>query len=156
FGNGAGDKVSVFDISSNNTITMGNGAGDSVQSFGDLNNNTITFGNGSGDSVSNVRSGPGQPGAGGQSSNNTITMGNGAGDSVTLGVGFTSPGGDTIITGTGKDDTVQVGTHTNPDTFGFALGTDGTSFTTITGAQAGDHVISDGNLQNVTNVATTA
>jgi hypothetical protein len=83
-------------------------------------------------------------------------MGNGDSDSVTLGVGRTSPGGDTIVTGTGKGDTVTVGTHNNPDTFGFAIGTDGSSFTTIHGAQPLDHVISGANLQNVTNVATTA
>jgi len=37
---------------------------------------------------------------------------------------------------------VNVATHTNADTFGFALSTGGTasSQTTVTGAQAGDHV----------------
>ena len=48
-----------------------------------------------------------------------------------------------IITGTGLDTvTVAVGVH-NPDTFGFALGTNGTSFTTVNGALAGDQVAVD-------------
>jgi hypothetical protein len=127
-----------------NTITFGNGAGDFVSVWGDLIHNTITFGNGNNDSVTNVFTSP--ISFAGTSSNNTITMGNGNNDSVTLGVGVTSPGGDTIVTGTGLLDTVQVDTHTNADTFGFALGTNGTAFTTITGARAGDHVISGNNL----------
>src|SRR4029077_15358633 len=88
----------------------------------------------------------------GLSSNNKITMGNGNNDSVTLGVGVPSAGGDSIITGTGLGDTVQVGTHNHADTFGFALGTNGTAFTEITGARAGDQVISGNNLG--TNVVT--
>src|SRR5262249_1673729 len=152
--NGNGDFVDAsgfptFHIANvnNNNITFGNGAGDFV-SAETLNNNNITFGNGNGDLVF----------ADLTSSNNTITMGNGAGDSVALGVTFgtTSPGGDTINTGTGKGDTVKVGKHTNPDTFGFTMGTDGSAFTTITGAQAGDHVISDNKLHKISNVSTTA
>jgi len=37
-------------------------------------------------------------------------------------------------------DTVTVAAHANADTFGFSLGTDGASFTKITGAQTGDDV----------------
>ena len=124
-----------------NTVTFGNGDGDYVSAFGDLIHNTITFGNGSGDYVTNVFAS-----FAGLSSNNKITMGNGNNDSVTLGVGVTSAGGDSIVTGTGLGDTVQVGTHNNADTFGFALGTNGTAFTEITGARAGDQVISGNNL----------
>ena len=56
------------------------------------------------------------------------------------GANGTVTGADTIITGTGSSDSVTVAAHTNADTFGFSLFTDGTSFTTVTGAQAGDHV----------------
>ena len=49
-------------------------------------------------------------------------------------------GGDTITTGTGLD-TVTVTAHTNPDTFGFALGTTASSYTMVTGAHTGDQVI---------------
>ena len=110
---------------SNNEIIFGQGNNDHVNVEGDLSGNTIRFGNGTDDSVTADTS-----------SNNKITMGNGNGDAVTLGSGG---GGDTINTGTGLD-TVAVGSHTNPDTFGFALGTNGSSFTTITGAQIGDHL----------------
>jgi hypothetical protein len=129
-----------------NQITFGNGNGDFVSAIADLSGNTISFGNGNNDHVSM------NPSLG-DSSNNTITMGNGTGDSVALNAG---DGGDTIITGKGLD-TVNVGTHTHADTFGFAKGTDGTAFTTITGAKAGDHIISDNNLgTNVINSETTA
>jgi hypothetical protein len=119
---------------SDNKISFGQGNGDYVSVVGDLSGNTITFGNGTGNYVS-----------GGDSGNNKITMGNGNNDAVTLTapVVGSNPGGDIIKTGTGQGDTVTVGTHTNADTFGFAIGTDGTSFTTITGAQAGDHIICD-------------
>jgi hypothetical protein len=92
---------------------------------------------------------------GGNTDHDTIIVGNGNNDSIQLNTNFsgTATGGDTIVTGTGANDTVKVGTHTNPDTFGFAIGTDGTSFTTIFGAQSLDHVISDKNLHNVTNVS---
>jgi hypothetical protein len=115
---------------SNNTITFGQGNGDYVNIAGDLSDNTITFGNGTGVSVTAS-----------SSSNNKITMGNGNNDAVTLGCGA---GGDIIITGTGNSDTVQVGAHpiTNPDSFGFALGTGTTALsqTTVKGAQAGDQI----------------
>ena len=77
----------------------------------------------------------------GTSTNNQIIFGNGNNDAVTLPSGA---GGDTIVTGTGNSDTVQVGAHSpnNPDTFGFALGTGSTALsqTTVTGAQAKDQV----------------
>ena len=57
---------------------------------------------------------------------------------------LTSPGGDYIATGTGAGDVVLVGAHTNADTFGFALGTTGVNFTTVSGAAAGDHVVVNG------------
>ena len=125
---------------SRDTITLGNGVGDTVNA-NNSSNTIITLGNGDNDTVN------------GSGNGNIITLGNGNNDAVTL---HFSAGGDTIITGKGLD-TVTVDTHTNPDTFGFAKGTDGTSFTTITGAQAGDHVISGNNLgNNVINSATTA
>lgn len=44
---------------------------------------------------------------------------------------------------------VTVGTHTNPDTFVFALGTSGANYTTINGAAAGDAVeVPGGQLGN--------
>src|SRR5262249_271788 len=79
---------------------------------------------------------------GGGSGHDTIIVGNGNGDQITLNApsGSKATGADTIITGTGSSDFVTVAAHTNADTFGFSLLTDGTSFTTINGAQAGDHV----------------
>jgi hypothetical protein len=76
-------------------------------------------------------------------------MGDGQGDAVTI--ASSGSGGDHITTGTGQGDLVTVGPHTLADTFGFALGTNGTSYTTIgnqagDGAQAGDHVVSGNNL----------
>ena len=122
---------------SDNTITFGQGSGDHVSVFGDLIHNTITFGNGNGDYVTNIVGFVGFFFAG-QSSSNTIIMGNGTGDSVNLGSGA---GGDIIITGTGLD-TVAVRSHTNADTFGFALGTgiSALSQTTVTGARATDKI----------------
>jgi len=77
----------------------------------------------------------------GGSDHNTIIVGNGNFDDVTLAaLSGTAIGADTIITGTGSSDTVNVAAHTNADTFGFSLGTNGTSFTKITGAQTGDQV----------------
>jgi len=115
---------------SGNTIKFGNGLGDFVSAAADFSNNKITFGNGDGDYVSVTD---------GTSTNNQIIFGNGNNDAVTLPSGA---GGDIIITGTGNSDTVQVGTHTSPDTFGFALGTGATALsqTTVTGAQAADKI----------------
>ena len=97
------------------------------------------MGDGTGDSVS-LGSG-----------NNFIRLGNGSGDAVTLSSGA---GGDFIVTGTGLD-TVTVGDHTKADFFYFALGTNGSSFTTITGAQIGDFLISGNHLgSNVVNSST--
>jgi hypothetical protein len=121
---------------SDNIITFGDGNGDFVTAATtDFSNNTITFGDGAGDYVSvSVIDGS-------TSTNNQIILGNGNNDSVTLPSG---DGGDLIITGTGNSDKVQVGTHpnTNPDTFGFALGTGATALsqTTINGALAGDQI----------------
>jgi hypothetical protein len=101
---------------SDNMITFGNGNDDYVLTR-DLNSNFIRFGDGAADSVTAQ-----------SSSDNTIILGKGNNDSVLLeallGVGT---GGDTIITGTGNSNAVQVGTHTSPDTFGFALGTGATA-----------------------------
>jgi hypothetical protein len=126
-------------------ITFGTGDGDFVSVAGDLSGNTIRFGNGNNDYVTNVFTSP-TPFSG-LSSNNTIIMGNGTGDSVTLGGSILLPsgGGDTIVTGTGLD-TVTVGTHTNADTFGIALGTgvvigSSANYTTVTGAQQNDQVV---------------
>ena len=70
------------------------------------------------------------------------TLGNGNNDAVTLGSGH---GGDYIATGRGSGDTVTVGaSFLPPDTFAFALGTNGTNFTTVSGATAGDHVVVNG------------
>ena len=101
---------------------------------GQLINNTITFGDGNGNSVT----------AGG-SHNNTITFGNGDNDSVTLGSAVRNPGGDSLTMGTGAGDTITVGFHNHADTFAFALGTGSTNFTTVTGAQSGDHFLLNSN-----------
>jgi hypothetical protein len=128
-GNGVGDTVNA-NPSSNNIITLGNGAGDMVNADGS-DNFTITLGNGAGDTVN-----------GGATMNDTITLGNGKGDQVTLGP---DSGGDYIATGTGAGDTVTVvGPHTSFDTLAFALGTNGTKFTTVSGAAVGDHVVVNG------------
>jgi hypothetical protein len=105
------------------------------------------MGDGTGDHVSLL----------GASGNNFISLGNGSFDAVTLGSGA---GGDRIVTGTGLD-TVTVGDHTKADFFDFALaslgGTNGSSFTTITGAQIGDFLISGNHLgSNVVNSSTSA
>jgi hypothetical protein len=114
-----------------NTITFGNGVRDIVSVSGSIDHDAITFGNGAGDAVT----------VGGGSGHDLIIVGNGDADEITLNVpSGTATGGDTIITGTGFFDAVGVAAHTNADTFGFSLGTNGTSFTTVTGAQAGDHV----------------
>jgi len=77
----------------------------------------------------------------GGSGHDLIIVGNGNNDQITLNVASgKATGADTIITGTGSSDTVNVAAHTNADTFGFSLGTNGTSFTKITGAQTGDQV----------------
>jgi hypothetical protein len=91
--------VTSFDGKVNdNTITFGQGNGDYVDVTGDLIHNTITFGNGNADAVSATGNFHTK-----NSGNNNITMGNGNNDSVALVTGLTSPGGDTIVTGTGKE-----------------------------------------------------
>src|SRR5262249_7464402 len=139
---------------SGNRINFGGGNGDSVSIFATtITNNHIQMGDGIGVGVS-LLGGP-------TSGNNFISVGNGREDAVTLGSGA---GGDTIITGTGRiganiigGDIVTVGDHTKADFFGFALGTDGSSFTTITGAQIGDFLISGNHLgSNVVNSSTSA
>ena len=130
---------------SNDQITFGNGAGDNVSTnAATITNNHIQMGNGTGDYVSLL----------GSSSNNFIGLGNGSGDAVTLGSGA---GGDNIVTGTGLD-TVTVGDHRNADFFNFALNTNGSSFTTITGAQIRDSLSFNGNHlgSNVVNSSTSA
>ena len=98
-----------------------------------ISNDIITLGNGHGDSV-----------AAGSSNNDKIILGNGQNDSVSLGAGS---GGDCIATGTGSGDMVDVLTHTHADIFAFALGTDGTNFTTVAGALVGDQVeVNNGRL----------
>jgi hypothetical protein len=172
FGHGDGDFVSGPDNIKNDSIAFGDGAGDYVsdtvsafffQDGGSMSNDRITFGNGAGDYVSTnaatITNNHIQMGNGtgdyvsllGSSSNNFIGLGNGSGDAVTLGSGA---GGDRIVTGTGLD-TVTVGDHTKADFFNFALGTNGSSFTTITGAQIGDFLISGNHLgSNVVNSST--
>jgi hypothetical protein len=69
---------------------------------------------------------------------------NGPNDSVSLGAGS---GGDYIATGTGSGDMVDVVAHTHADIFAFALGTNGTDFTTVAGALVGDKVeVNNGQL----------
>jgi hypothetical protein len=91
-----------------------------------MSNDTITFGNGNGDEVF------------GSNSNDRIIFGNGNEDTALL---YSGAGGDFISTGTGSADLVEVGGHSNADTFGFAPGTNGSSYTTVRGAGVGDHVI---------------
>lgn len=142
FGNGFNNAVSSTTMT-NNTITFGNGNqnhidchSDDFGHSGETANNTIRFGNGAGDYLTAALDG----------GNNKIIMGNGAGDYITFGPGA---GGNTFITGTGADDRITVGAHTNPDTFGFSLQTNGSHYTTVSGAQAADHVIlSSNNLAN--------
>jgi len=134
FGNGDNDAVVTETDnadSSHDTITFGNGNNDSMQIPGSVDHDTITFGNGSNDLLLAQRS-----------SHDLIIVGNGNNDQIMLNFAFsgTAIGADTIITGTGSFDAVVVAAHTQADTFGFSLGTNGASFTTITGAQAGDHV----------------
>jgi hypothetical protein len=128
---------------SSNTITFGNGESDHLtdtySTYGQvipITSNNITFGNGAGDYLS----------ISGASSNNKIVLGNGANDYVNLGfgAGVTSTGGDYLATGTGANDKITVGTHANPDTVAFALGTNGSSYTTVSGAQLGDYVVVNG------------
>ena len=150
FGNGNGDFVSdngdFFAAFSGNQISFAGGNGDFVSITGatTITNNHIQMGNGTGDYVSLL----------GSSSNNFIGLGNGSGDAVTLGSGA---GGDNIVTGTGLD-TVTVGDHRNADFFNFALNTNGSSFTTITGAQIRDSLSFNGNHlgSNVVNSSTSA
>jgi hypothetical protein len=168
FGDGASDTVVSGGDTTNDVITFGHGAGDWYISVGNMTNDVITFAD-----VAVVGNAPDGVASNGNISNSKITFGNGDGDSVTVfgggsndtiimgngnhdqvGILGLSSGGDKITTGTGAGDTVQVGTHTNADTFGFALGTNDKSFTTVygptstaqPGAQAGDHVISGNNL----------
>lgn len=140
FGNGSDDQVAVpFNGASDDHFTLGNGANDSVRvSF--AYHDEITLGDGSGDTVDVTD----------VSSSNTIVVGNGNNDEIRLNNAhdLVNNGFDTIITGTGSSDTVLVAAHTHADTFGFSLGTNGSSFTTVTGAQKGDHVISGDNLGN--------
>ncbi len=138
-----GVLVAEITVTGNTVSDGGSVAITVIQGTNNVSNDIITFGNGNGDFV-----------YASSSSNDRITFGNGQGDSVALGSGA---GGDTIITGTGAGDTVYVGAHTNADTFGFSLGTNGSSYTTVTGAQAGDHVIAGIYLgNNVSNNATAA
>jgi hypothetical protein len=60
-----------------------------------------------------------------------------------------SPGGDVINTGKGANDQINVGSHFFVDTYGFALGTNGSHFTTVTGAVSFDKVdVNGGQLGN--------
>jgi hypothetical protein len=95
----------------------------------------ISFGNGAGDHVSASAFDGGS---------STIIFGNRNGNVATLAGGN---GGDVIITGTGLD-TVTVGGHSTADTFGFVLETNGSSYTTVTGAWTGDQV-AIGNLSGI-------
>jgi hypothetical protein len=113
------------------TITIGSGNHDYVTSAGDFFNNTISIGNGIGDYVTATGT------VNHKSGDNTIALGNGNNDSVTLAA---SSGNDVINTGTGANDQINVGRHGGPDKFGFALGTNGSHFTTVTGAVLGDLV----------------
>jgi hypothetical protein len=110
---------------SGNTISFGNGFNDHVEAR-NISGNNISFGNGIGDYVS----------ANFDDGNNTIKLGNGSGDYITIGSGV---GGSTFVTGTGANDTITIGTHAHADTFGFTVGTSGTNFTRVFGAQSGDH-----------------
>ena len=104
---------------------------------GTFSSNTIILGNGANDVVGGINS---------ASSMNKITVGSGSGDLIALCAGA---GGDQITTGTGAGDQVFVGAHSNPDTFAFALGTNGINFTTVSGAAAGDHLaVNGGQLGN--------
>src|SRR5262249_18187686 len=125
--------IEIFGGSSNDTITLDDFSAFSIVVVaGGIDHDTITVG-GQGNGVSVT----------GGSDDDTIIV-TGVREGITLDAGT---GGDTIITVTGPGikflnniDTVSVGAHTHADTFGFSLGTSGTSFTTITGAQTGDHV----------------
>jgi hypothetical protein len=122
------------DSADRNKITFGNGNGDEVVQTGSghaIIGNTIILGNGQADRVQLT-----------DSFDDRIFLGNGDNDSVTI---SRHVGQDTIWTGTGSSNFVNVGPHIKlaelADTFGFALGTNGSSFTTISGAQKGDHLI---------------
>jgi hypothetical protein len=159
FGNGNGDVVADTNID-HNQITFGDGSGDVMEVDRSLHDNKITFGNGNGDKVVQTNShlvavfgntitlGNGQDDRVQltQSFDDRIFLGNGNNDTITI----SNPrnffaGQDTIWTGTGSSDVVKVVPHFNlpelADTFGFALGTTATSFTTISGAQGGDHLV---------------
>jgi hypothetical protein len=173
-GNGNGDFVSVSELNlglgeapengiTKDTITLGNGNQDhvTIDSFGELGNNKITLGNGHGDYVQQSAGAFGATlGADNNSivlgngsndavtlpfdnGNNSVTLGNGNNDVVSIGGAF-SQGADTISTGTGANDQINVGFHGNADTFGFAFGTNGTNFTTVTGALTNDLVVVNG------------
>jgi hypothetical protein len=167
FGDGKADTVFMQEpfqtgAISNNTFTFGDGNGDNFfvsplsESGVTLSNNTIVFGNGDSDTMTFL----------GGSSHNIITFGNGSNDSIELGSVISPSGGDYIATGTGAGDRVTVGSHTNPDTFAFSLGTGvvtGTSanYTTVVGAQGsaqgGDQLVlnSSGNGNGLGNTLVT-
>jgi hypothetical protein len=129
---------------SNDTITIGSGKDDHVTSDGSFYKNTITLGNGNNDYVlvsvqaSTSSTNGGQTLDSPSGGDNTIALGNGNNDTVTI----TGSGGDVINTGTGANDQINVGGGFGSfgDTFGFALGTSGKNFTTVTGAQSLDQV----------------
>jgi hypothetical protein len=164
FGNGAGDSLKTNSVLDKNIISFGDGIGDSLSATWGGSNNVITFGNGDnvtitiGDlaliSTNNnmITVGNGDKVAitlGGSDaiSNNTITVGDGNNSTITLNA--PAGGGNTIVTGTGSNVTVNAGTHTIADTFGFSLGTSGAAFTTVLGAKINDLVIaSDAALGN--------
>ena len=150
FGSGNYDRVEAADNIASNHITFGSGDNDEIfAQTGNISNDVVSFGNGTYDMLT----------AGGAISSDTITFGNGAGDYLTsdsdggsnrisFGNGNddlavltgSSQGGDYFATGTGSGDTVSVGAHTKADIFAFALGTNGTNFTTVSGAAAHDQV----------------
>jgi fibronectin-binding autotransporter adhesin len=150
-GKGAGDHVDAFASINSSTITFGDVAGntgDNVLALGSISGSEIAFGNGAGDNVVALASISGDTITFGNGSNDSVTGGDGGSDKITLGNGSSdavsltgpSPGGDYVATGTGASDMVTVGSHTNPDTFVFGLGTNGTNYTTVNGAAAGDAV----------------
>ena len=138
FGNGADDVATVLGNSSYDTVKFGYGDFDYLYIWGSSSDDTVNLGNGSNDYV-NLE----------DTAHDLIIVESGNSDNVFLGVSsVTAVGGDTVITGTGAHDTVTVEAHSNADTFGFALGTNGSSFTTVFGAQVGDHVVSGNDLGN--------
>jgi hypothetical protein len=150
-GKGAGDHVDAFASINSSTITFGDVAGntgDNVLALGSISGSDIAFGNGAGDNVLALASISGDTITFGNGNNDSVTGSDGGSDKITLGNGSSdavsltgpSPGGDYVATGTGASDMVTVGSHTNPDTFVFGLGTNGTNYTTVNGAAAGDAV----------------